>query len=90
MRGIVWIVTAMGLGGCFETPQEVLDDIACQKVVACFPAFIDQEQCLQFVAPVSQECFDYATTHAQDCSLIEASLETGGVCRPNIPTSGPE
>ncbi len=89
MRGNAWIVVALGLvAGCFETPQEVLDDISCQKVVACFPQ-IDQQQCLQALAPVSQECFDFATTNAQDCGLILEAVMNGGVCQPEIPDPGP-
>ena len=91
MRGIAGIVVVAGvLAGCFETPQEVLDDIVCQKVVDCFGGLVDQDECLQFLAPVSSECFDFTTTNAQDCALIEDSLETGGVCRPEMPDPGPE
>jgi len=54
------------------------------------PGLVDQDECLQFLTPVSNECFDFATANAQDCSLIEESLDNGGVCRPNNPDPGPE
>jgi hypothetical protein len=91
MRGLVWIVVAVGVvPGCFDTPQEVLDDIVCQKVVACFPAFVDQERCLQLLAPVSEECFDFATTNALDCGAIDDAVDNGGVCEPDFPDPGPD
>lgn len=91
MRGIAWIVVSVGLwAGCFDTPQAVLDDIACQKICTCAQVADCQDQCIAFVAPVSQECFDFTTTNAQTCALILDSIMTGGVCRPDVPDPGPE
>lgn len=91
MRGIVWIVAAVGLvaPGCFDTPQEVLDDIACHHLCNCLPIADCQDQCIAFIAPVSQECFDLASTSSQDCALLQESIMTGGVCRPDVPDPGP-
>lgn len=81
-----WVAVALtGMTGCFDTPQEVLDDISCQKVCDCLALPDCQAQCLAVLAPVSQECFDFATTNAQDCTAIEDSIQTGGVCRPEPP-----
>ncbi|MFN0248458.1 MAG: hypothetical protein ACKV2T_16315 [Kofleriaceae bacterium] len=95
MRGItgsiVGLATALCLAtGCFETPQAVLDDISCQKICDCVPLVDCQDQCIAFIAPVSQACFDFATTNAQDCTALQDSIMTGGVCRPGIPDPGPE
>ena len=91
MRGNVWMIAAIGLvAGCFDTPQGVLDDIACQKICGCVQVIDCQDQCLQFIAPVTQDCFDFATANAQDCSALQDSINTGGVCRPDIPDPGPE
>ena len=86
MRGSVWIAVVGCLAsGCFETPQAVLDDISCQKICSCILIADCHAQCLAFVAPVTQECFDFATANAQDCSALQDSIMTGGVCRPEIP-----
>lgn len=91
MRGIARIVVAVGLvAGCFETPQAVLDDISCQKICDCVQNVDCQDQCLALIAPVTQECFDFATTNAQDCSALQNSTMTGGVCRPDLPDPGPQ
>lgn len=81
MQGIAWIVAASALlAGCFDTPQEVLDDLACEHLSRCVPG-LDQDLCLQFLTPVSEECFELATGHSQECSLLLESVMTGGVCR---------
>ena len=76
--------------------QRVALDAATKTVEAIFPArpsartkFVEEQE-RKFLAPVSSECFDFTTTNAQYCALIEDSLETGGVCRPEMPDPGPE
>ncbi len=88
MRGLVWIV--VGLSACFETPQEVLDDVVCEHVCSCFPIVDCEATCLALFAPVSQECFDVVSANAQSCVLVAQTLQTGGVCRSAIPGPEPE
>jgi hypothetical protein len=89
MRGIGWIFVALCLSaGCFDTPQAVLDDLACRHICDCVTELDCQDTCLQFVAPVTQDCFDTATSQAQNCAAILAAIDDGGVCDPERP--GPE
>lgn len=87
MRGIAWCVVVMGLAaqGCFETPQEVLDEVTCTQLCRCIPLIDCEDQCLTQLSPVSQECFEFVSARSQDCAAVQSSLGNGGVCVPPTP-----
>ena len=83
MRGIV-IGLVVGLAGCWDIPQETIDDIACTNICRCIPELSPEQcqtSCIADLSPVSTECFDFTTASSQQCAAIRADLmDDDGVC----------
>lgn len=90
-RAACWIAFALLVGGC-ETPQAVLDQMACESACRCIASPLPREQaecasaCVADLAPVSEPCADCIFEHADRCATIDN--DCGPLCSPTTDAGG--